>query len=153
MQSSNNSITALIVAIALVLSITACNTQSRTTYKLEPPIDLRNQKIIEGNQNEVASAFKNRVKAKTQNEIIPLKTCFPKYPDDLLDAGIEGSSMIDFLVNEKGRVTDIKITYSSYPEFDAVSVKCIKQWRFAPIMKDGKPTKAWLRQIFMFRVK
>lgn len=139
--------------IFLSLLITACNSQSRTTYRLEPPIDLRNQQIVQGNEKDVSSVYKNRIKAKTQNEIIPIKTCFPKYPDDLLDAGIEGSSMIDFLVDEKGRVKDIKIAYSSHPDFDAVSVKCIKKWRFAPIMKEGKPVKAWLRQIFMFKMK
>lgn len=134
------------------LSVSACHHQSRTSYQLAPAIDLRDQKIVQGSEKDVSAIFKNRIKAKTQNEIIPITTCFPKYPDDLLDAGIEGSSMIDFLVDEKGRVKDIKITYSSHPDFDTASVKCIKKWRFAPIMKEGKPVKAWLRQIFMFKV-
>lgn len=152
------SITKRIVLIATLtlsfLSIAACNLQqNKTIYRLEPSIDLRNQQIVQGNEKDVSAIYKNKIKAKTQNEIIPIKTCFPKYPDDLIEAGIEGSSMIDFLVDEKGRVKDIKIAYSSHPDFDAVSIKCIKKWRFAPIMKEGKPVKAWLRQIFMFKIK
>lgn len=37
-------------------------------------------------------------------------------------------------------------------ELDKASLACIKRWRFEPILKDGKPVQARLRQSFEFSI-
>jgi len=46
-----------------------------------------------------------------------------------------------FLVNENGRIEKIQIVKSKFPKIDKTIAETIKNWRFQPAIKDGKPVK------------
>lgn len=133
----------------VVLNLLAC--QSYTpVYGL---MDLRDKKIIYGAQRDISRLHSQRTETQTDGQIILIKAPFPEYPHELLVAGIEGTVVVDFTVNKKGKVVQPVIMQSHGDEFDRASLACIKRWRFEPILKDGKPTDARLRQTFEFRIE
>lgn len=133
----------------IVLNLLAC--QSHTPiYSL---MDLRNEKMIYGTQRDISRLHSQRTETQTDGQIILIKAPFPEYPQELSDAGIEATVVVDFTVNKKGKVVQPVIVQSHGDEFDRASLACIKRWRFEPILKDGKPTDARLRQTFDFRMK
>lgn len=69
----------------------------------------------------------------------------PTYPPLALRRRMEGSVIVSVLVNESGRVEDVKILRgdSSRLGFDEAAVKAIRQATFTPPMKDGKRVKTW----------
>lgn len=63
-----------------------------------------------------------------------------KYPDSAIRSGLEGRVIADFVVNEKGQVTQVEIARGLDDEIDAQVVKVIKaspKWKPATI--GGKP--------------
>ncbi len=48
---------------------------------------------------------------------------------------------IDVVVDETGRVVDARMYQSANRIYDAVLLESVKQWRYRPAMKDGRPVK------------
>jgi TonB family protein len=69
-----------------------------------------------------------------------LKRKTPDYPDDALRAGLGGMVIVEATVDEKGAVTDARSLHGA-PPLDQAAVKAVKQWRYAPLVVDGKPKK------------
>jgi protein TonB len=78
----------------------------------------------------------------------------PVYPEEALRAGLEGLVVLEGIVDERGRVGhDIKVVRSLGHGFDEAAVAAVRQWRFRPATRDGKPIK--VRRIFpiLFRLQ
>jgi periplasmic protein TonB len=78
----------------------------------------------------------------------------PVYPEEALRAGLEGLVVLEAIVDERGKVGhDIKIVRSLDPSCDEAAVAAVRQWRFRPATRDGKPIK--VRRIFpiLFRLQ
>jgi TonB family protein len=63
-----------------------------------------------------------------------------KYPDSAIRNGIRGTVVAEFVVDEKGKVRDVRIVESLDDEMDAQVVKVIgasPKWK--PATVDGKP--------------
>jgi protein TonB len=77
----------------------------------------------------------------------------PQYPAEAKAAGIEGTVVVDYVVTDKGEVTDVKAVKGP-PELFAVCVTAVKAWKFMPALtKDGKAIAAHRRARFPFRIK
>ncbi|HXO42515.1 MAG TPA: energy transducer TonB, partial [Thermoanaerobaculia bacterium] len=78
----------------------------------------------------------------------------PVYPEDALRAGLEGLVVLEAIVDERGRVGhDIKVVRSLGHGCDEAAVAAVRQWRFRPATRNGKPIK--VRRIFpiLFRLQ
>jgi protein TonB len=75
----------------------------------------------------------------------------PVYPPELRKARLEGQVVIDFVVEENGRVADARVDRSSHPEFEKAALEAIRKWRFRPGVREGKPVRSYNRQSFRFR--
>jgi protein TonB len=62
----------------------------------------------------------------------------PVYPADARRAGITGKVMVEFVVDEEGRVHDPRVMNSSDRVFEEPSLRAISRWRFEPGRKDGR---------------
>jgi len=62
----------------------------------------------------------------------------PQYPLDLRQAGIDGEVVVQFLVDAKGNVRNVKIIRSTNPGFDENVLRAVRTWRFEPGKKNGK---------------
>ena len=68
-----------------------------------------------------------------------------KYPVKALVAGIHGSTIVSFVVNEKGMVVDAKVVSGIDPELDMEAIRLVKsmpQWQ--PAYYKGKPIACML---------
>ena len=67
-----------------------------------------------------------------------------KRPRSQVRRVIEGTWVVDAVVDEKGNVRDVKIVRTPridppWPEYEAEVLKAIRQWRYTPPLRDGKP--------------
>jgi len=63
----------------------------------------------------------------------------PSYPEAARKAKLNGSAVVAAAVSEKGEVDDVKLVRSSDKVFDQNAIDAVRQWKFAPAAKDGKP--------------
>ena len=80
-------------------------------------------------------------------------TAQPKYPYLERRAQAAAEVTVDFTVDVRGKVAGAKITNTSNREFNEATLAAIKQWTFAPALKDGKPVATQLQQTFVFSVR
>jgi TonB family protein len=79
------------------------------------------------------------------------RTVQPVYPPEALRKNIEGWVELAFTVMPNGSVEAIEVRNSS-PEntFDEAAIRAVKQWRFEPVVRNGKavPQRAMVRLRF-----
>jgi len=64
----------------------------------------------------------------------------PVYPAKAESGKIQGWVELDFTVAENGEVKDIGIRGASTPGvFDGAAIGALSQWRYKPLLRDGKP--------------
>lgn len=64
-----------------------------------------------------------------------------RYPENLQRLGIEGTVVIQFVVDSAGDVHEAQVARGPKPvdrELGELGVEAISQWKFEPGMKDGK---------------
>ena len=69
----------------------------------------------------------------------------PPYPRDALREGIQGTVLLQVLVDTDGRPLEVRIQQSSGHRQldDAARRHVLKHWRFRPAIKDGQAVQAW----------
>jgi TonB family protein len=77
----------------------------------------------------------------------------PQYPDQALDDRISGSVTVEYVVDEKGRTKNVRVTQSS-PRgvFDRVAIDAIRAWRYRPAKYNGKPVEVPVRTLIRFEL-
>jgi protein TonB len=74
----------------------------------------------------------------------PVETRPPIYPPRCLRMGIEGTVRVRVLVGENGRPQEVTIGKSSGESaLDESAMEAVRQWRFEPARRNGKPVRAW----------
>ena len=65
----------------------------------------------------------------------------PNYTSDAMRAKVQGTVLLECVVNTSGEVTEVTILRSLDPTFglDQEAIKAAKQWRFAPGTRLGAP--------------
>jgi len=76
----------------------------------------------------------------------------PVHPKDLLKQRVEGSVVLQFVVNEEGRVEDPRVESASRPEFEKPALEAVRRWKFKPGMREGEPVSAYVRQRVSFGI-
>ncbi len=76
----------------------------------------------------------------------------PAYPEPLRRARIEGAVTLALVVDDTGRVEDLRVESSTHKEFEAPALDAVRRWKFKPGQKDGQPVRAYLRQTIRFRL-
>ena len=77
-----------------------------------------------------------------------------RYPESAVEEGVQGRVQVDFVINEKGKVQDVRVTRSLDPRLDAEVVRVISaspDWK--PGILRGKKVKAALSLYVEFRLE
>ena len=77
-----------------------------------------------------------------------------RYPQSAVDEGVQGRVLVDFVINEKGKVTDVKVARGVDPRLDAEAVRVISaspDWK--PGILHGKKVKAAMSLSVEFRLE
>ena len=63
----------------------------------------------------------------------------PEYTRDAMRAKAQGTVELQAVVSRDGTVSDARVVKSLHPDLDEQAMLAVKQWRFDPGRKDGKP--------------
>ena len=75
----------------------------------------------------------------------------PIYPREWIEQGRVGTVILDFFIDEEGRVRFPSISGNPDELLAATAVNALKQWRFEPPKKNGRPVLVRAQQRFDFR--
>ena len=70
---------------------------------------------------------------------VPIHKPEPSFPSDASRAGVQGSVLVSIVIGADGRTRDIEVISPAGFGFDERAVETIRNWRFRPAEKDGKP--------------
>jgi len=78
----------------------------------------------------------------------------PKYPSTAKRKGIELEVKVDFIIDQQGRVRDIKFHPKNKINYFRSSVRsAIEKWKFEPAKYNGKAIESKMTKIFLFSLK
>lgn len=63
----------------------------------------------------------------------------PEYTERARAARIEGTVVLEVIIQPDGKVEVLRVVRSLDPDLDAKAIECARTWRFRPGTKDGKP--------------
>ena len=76
--------------------------------------------------------------------IAVLQRVLPNYPIESVRAGEEGSAVLQVLVDESGRASEVRIARSTgFQRLDESAIGAVKRWKFAPSMQGSTAIAAW----------
>ena len=74
------------------------------------------------------------------SELTALKTVQPRYPEKADRMRLPGWVELDFTVADSGEVRDVAVHGASAPGvFEQSAIEALSQWRYQPVVRDGKP--------------
>ena len=84
-----------------------------------------------------------------------LREVRPNYTTDAMRAKVQGTVLLECIVNTKGEVTDVKILRSLDATFglDQEAIKAAKQWRFTPGTRLGEPVSVIVAMELAFTLR
>jgi len=80
-----------------------------------------------------------------------IKITRPQYPQEAFIKKIEGTVILEILIDSTGHVARARVL-QSVPLLDAAAVQCVYQWVFAPAMKHGRPVATIGQAPVAFRI-
>ena len=85
----------------------------------------------------------------------PTKQVKPGYTTAAMDAGIQGTVLVEVLVRADGKVGEAHVERSLDMEYglDQQAIEAAKQWEFKPGTRDGKPADVAVQLEFRFTLK
>ena len=75
----------------------------------------------------------------------PVYMVKPELPASLKAAGVHGTVVVDWIVDEAGDVREAKVIESADPRLSTLAMEAVMKWKFTPGMKNGKPFATHLR--------
>jgi TonB family protein len=96
--------------------------------------------INEGEHVHIFNQCETKEKIDTLNQPpVSLKLKPPRYPQAALRRGKEGGVLVEFDVDEEGKVINPKVKWSENKLFDHSALKSVSSWVFKPALENGKP--------------
>ena len=83
----------------------------------------------------------------------PLTIVAPVYPAQLVQKGVRGKVTVDFYIDETGTVRMPSVSPRDNSELTALSIEALRQWKFEPATRLGKPVLVRASQVFKFGVE
>lgn len=81
-----------------------------------------------------------RVGSGLVHEPSKLKHVAPVYPAVAVAARAEGSVIVEASIDERGRVTDVRVVQGN-SLFDKAALEAVRQWVYSPTLLDGVPVR------------
>jgi TonB family protein len=81
----------------------------------------------------------------------PIKITRPQYPHEAFINKIEGTVIVEILIDSTGRVVRARVI-QSVPLLDAAALQTVWQWAFSPAIKRGRPVPTLAHAPISFRI-
>jgi TonB family protein len=82
----------------------------------------------------VAARVGERIRAPRKTKQVD-----PYYPPDLVEAGVQGTVILEALITPTGCVAEARVTRAVHPMLDFSAVLAVSQWQYTPTYLDGRP--------------
>lgn len=82
-----------------------------------------------------------------------VKRVEPIYPSFAAAAQLEGLVILEAVVDDEGRVTDVTVLRAAHPLLDREAIAAVKQWRYTPLRLNGKAHPFVLSVTLSFSLK
>jgi protein TonB len=73
----------------------------------------------------------------------------PTYPEIAIQAHVQGTVILEAVVDEDGRVQNLRVL-RSIPLLDKAAIAAVEQWRYSPVILNGKPVPFVLTVVLTF---
>jgi protein TonB len=80
-----------------------------------------------------------------------LKRVSPVYPPEAFVKKVEGVVLVEFWIDAQGEVRSPRVV-RSVPMLDEAALTTVRQWRFAPALKNGRPVATMARAPVRFAI-
>jgi len=77
----------------------------------------------------------------------------PVYPLELKKRGVTGEATIAFVVTMDGKIEQVQVVQATHRGFADAAKAAVKQWRYRPAIKDGKPVNCLMRIPIAFNLE
>jgi protein TonB len=81
----------------------------------------------------------------------PIRQTRPRYPQEAFIKKIQGTVVLEILINVDGRVSHARVLHS-IPLLDEAAVATVQEWLFEPAMKNGRPVATLAQAPIRFTV-
>ena len=68
----------------------------------------------------------------------------PKYPEAARKARMEGQVGIEAEITAEGSVRDPRVVHAVNPLLDESALTAVRQWKYRPVLVDGKPVRTYV---------
>jgi len=75
----------------------------------------------------------------------------PVYPDLAVRSRVEGVVILEATVDREGRIEEVRVL-RSLPLLDRAALDAVRQWRYSPLLLNGKPERFVLTVVVSFRL-
>jgi len=113
-------------------------------------ISISRRKIDPGSEHVVPGSFSGEGYLPPP---LPLREVMPEYPSGLREARVEGTVILNLGIDTQGRVTKVTTLISTHPELERSAHTALKQWRYEPVLKQGRPIPAVFAVAVEFRLR
>lgn len=77
----------------------------------------------------------------------------PRYPFIMMLQALNGKAVVEFVIDVNGRVKDTRLISDTHTVFGRAAVETVKNWRFAPGIKGGRPVDTFVSQPIEFALE
>lgn len=88
--------------------------------------------------------------SKLDQAPVPRFRARPQYPFEMRRAGIEGTVIVEFIVDTKGDARNAFAVRSTQREFEQAAVQAVNKWKFRPGRKGGRAVNTRMQVPIVF---
>jgi protein TonB len=83
----------------------------------------------------------------------PLQPIQPRYTEPARRAGVQGTVIVEAIIDEKGHATNVRVVRGLPMGLDRSAVEAIQQVTFQPAMRGGRPVKVYFNLTVNFTIQ
>lgn len=76
----------------------------------------------------------------------------PRYPEKLWRAGLGGEALAQFRISAAGQPQSVAVVQANDPAVAAAAEECVRQCRFLPVIRDGRPVATLVELPIRFQI-
>ena len=78
----------------------------------------------------------------------------PAYPSSARRLGVQGTTLLNVLVADDGRVANVVVAQSAgHPDLDQAAAEAVRRWRFEPARRGTDKVAMWVQLPVEFRLR
>jgi TonB family protein len=122
---------------------------------IDKDVDKEKEEKIGGVMGGVIGPASSEDPVRAVGDIKPprlVKAVEPVYPPEAKEKGVEGIVILEVMTDIYGRVEKMRIL-NSVPELDQAAIDAVKQWKYEPMIIEGKPRPILFTVTVRFQLK